>query len=562
MAMLPSPIYKSMGADVAQLKSILSIKLTMDDRRPNAFQQARKNRGGKAKTISWATLGTMFLSALMGGMFVFSFLLGENDVTRLTIYFSFFIFFLASILITDFTSVLIDIRDNYIILPKPVNDKTFVLSRLLHILIHVCKLVIPMSLGGLIMMGYRHGAWGVIVLFVMIILATLFSIFLINALYILILKVTTPEKFKNIISYFQILFTICFYAGYQVVPRMIDKAVFQQLDVNNYWFSWLAPSYWFANGWQFFYSFPLEIKVILGCLLSIAVPLLSIWVVIKYFAPSFTQKLSMIGGSEGGETAQVRVSRNGTNKTTISERLAKIFTRGSAERMGFILTWKMTTRSRDFKMKVYPSLGYILVYVVLVFMRGKHLSLEDIQSQTGAGRIIILGVMYFSSFIMFIALGQLAYSDKYKAAWVYFITPIKTPGNVLLGSIKSIIAKFYLPIAILTSVIAFALIGGGVVINLLLGLFNQLLIFGVVGYLSLRTFPFSQQQNMSSKTSNFIRGIFTFLVPVFICMLHYFAYPYWYITLAFCILSAIATYVVMDSIKNKTMAEVGGSYQE
>jgi hypothetical protein len=145
---------------------------------------------------------------LLGLFFIISFFISNDTVTQFFLFFTFFIFLLASTLITDFTNVLIDIRDNAIILPKPINDKTFLLARLFHIIIHVSKLVLPMTLPSLITVGIKYGSWGVVTLILLIPPVTLFTIFLINALYILILKVSTPEKFKNIISYFQIVFAI------------------------------------------------------------------------------------------------------------------------------------------------------------------------------------------------------------------------------------------------------------------------------------------------------------------------------------------------------------------
>src|SRR4051812_4577542 len=133
LALLPSRVYGKLGADVAQLRSIVTIKLVMDDRRPNTLQQTRRQSD---KPVSMATLGTMFISLLMGLLLLISFAVGEDMVTRMTIYFSFFFFMLSATLISDFTSVLIDVRDNYIILPKPVSDRTFVIARLLHIFIH------------------------------------------------------------------------------------------------------------------------------------------------------------------------------------------------------------------------------------------------------------------------------------------------------------------------------------------------------------------------------------------------------------------------------------------
>src|SRR4051794_16456894 len=110
-ALLPSAIYRKMGVNTQHLKVILNAKLTMDDRRPNTFQQIQRKRNNKP--INLATLGTMLWSAVMGSVFLLSFMFGKSYETKFTIYFSFYVTILASILIADFTSVLIDIRDNF-----------------------------------------------------------------------------------------------------------------------------------------------------------------------------------------------------------------------------------------------------------------------------------------------------------------------------------------------------------------------------------------------------------------------------------------------------------------
>jgi hypothetical protein len=126
---------------------------------------------------------------------------------------------LSLTLITDFTSVLIDVRDNFILLPKPVNDKTIVVARLLHIFIHLCKIVLPMGLPGFGYMVYTQGLYGGLLFLVLILLLTAFAIFFINAVYIAILKFTTPQRFQSIITYVQIAFAIAVYGSYQLFPR-------------------------------------------------------------------------------------------------------------------------------------------------------------------------------------------------------------------------------------------------------------------------------------------------------------------------------------------------------
>ena len=123
LLLLPKSIYEKMGVNTHHLKAILTTKLMMDERRPPSIQQRQKKKN--AKPIKWATLGTMIMSALLGLFFIISFFISNDTVTQFFLFFTFFIFLLASTLITDFTNVLIDIRDNAIILPKPINDKTF-----------------------------------------------------------------------------------------------------------------------------------------------------------------------------------------------------------------------------------------------------------------------------------------------------------------------------------------------------------------------------------------------------------------------------------------------------
>ena len=419
--LLPGGLYRKVGVDTNHLKAILTTKLIMDDRRPNTFQQIQRKN---TKPVNYATLLTMLWSLFMGAIFLISFYVGKNYITHFTVYFTFYVTILASILIADFTSVLIDIRDNYIILPKPVTDRTFVVSRLMHIFIHVCKLVIPMALPGAIYITYQTGIAGLLFFLFIIFLATLFTIFLINACYILILKVTTPARFKNIISYIQIIFAIVFYAGFQLAPRMIDSTALQSYDISNRNGIMALPTYWFAGAWQQLYAWDNTLKLWLCLLLTLVVPVASMWLVVKFFAPSFARKLSMITGSTGeAEASAKQVTKK--SSSGYSEMLAKLVTKPGAERMGFIFSWKLMLRSRDFKMKVYPAIGYIIVLFGILLLKGKRISFDDIAHQTKQGIILSLIVIYFSSITISAALNQMTMHEKFKAAWIFFTTPVE-----------------------------------------------------------------------------------------------------------------------------------------
>jgi ABC-2 type transport system permease protein len=545
--LLPSAMYKRMGVNVSHLKSILHTKLIMDDRRPNTIQQTRPKKDGN---ITGATLGTMFMSAVMGSFFLISFFAGKDYVTHLTIYFSMYIFLLASSLISDFTSVLIDIRDNYIILPKPVTDRTVVTARLLHIIIHVSKIVLPMSLPGIIYMAFTTNAGGAFVFVIMLIFSSLLTIFLINALYIFILRVTTPQKFQSIISYFQIFFAVFLYASYQIVPRMIDKANLEGYSiVGNKWV-WMVPPYWFAAAWQGFSKFDFNAANIAAMVLSIVFPLASIYIVIKYFAPSFNQKLSLINSSNA---EQASVSTTGkkakADTSTYVRTMAKWFSNKGAERMAFLFCWKMTGRSKDFKLKVYPAIGYMIVVSILPFLSKRNFNLNKLRD-SDAAPFFYIGFLYFSSFLVMQAIAQMIYSEKFKAAWIYFITPVKAPGQFISGALKAALAKFYIPIVILVSAAAIILAGPKLLPNLLLGLFNEVLICSLITYRTIKELPFSMQQSNDAKSGSFIKGLFMLAIPSVVALLHFLIYKFTPVVYICIVLSAIATWLILGSINN------------
>jgi hypothetical protein len=352
LVLWPGRAYTRMGINPDQLKWILVTKLTIDDRRPNTIQQTQRKK--KEKPINAATVGTIVMSLLLGFIYLMAFGIGQDVITKLTLYFSFFFFMLSSSLISDFTSVLIDVRDTYIILPRPVNDRTIVAARTLHILIHISKLVVPMCTPGLVTVIIMYGAWGGFCFLLMVMMLTLFTIFFINALYILILKITTPQKFQAIISYVQIVFAIVLYASFQILPRLMGNLEGISFSTGNNPLFLLFPSYWFAAGFSTFLNFKAVALEWLAAATSLLLPIASLFMVIKYLAPNFNNKLALIN-SVSPESAKPEFGKAKV-QSSYSEVLSRILTKSGTERMGFLFTFKMSARSRDFRLKVYPTL--------------------------------------------------------------------------------------------------------------------------------------------------------------------------------------------------------------
>ena len=295
---------------------------------------------------------------------------------------------------------------------------------------------------------------------------------------------------------------------------------------------------------------------------AILLPFISLWLVIRFLAPSFNRRLLLISNTGNDTVSQTSINKKSNNRTSFSTSIARLITKPGMERMGFLFTWYMMARSRDFKMKVYPSIGYLLVYIVIIFLNGKGMSLTSIQQQSGEGRFVIIAALYFSSILLSMAITQLSYSEKYKAAWFYFITPVTEPGNILNGAIKAAVIKFFVPIIIILAIPGIVLMGISFLPNLLLAIVNQLFICYFIVYASQKDLPFSKPQSMQAKAGNFIRSIFRLIIPLLIAVLHYFIYASIPLLALAIIVDGAALWLIAGLVKKLTWDIVKTTYTE
>ena len=59
LVMLPAALWRSLGADVPQLRAILDVKLMLDDRKPLAFGRQQKQRKVKYGSLISAAIFLM-----------------------------------------------------------------------------------------------------------------------------------------------------------------------------------------------------------------------------------------------------------------------------------------------------------------------------------------------------------------------------------------------------------------------------------------------------------------------------------------------------------------------
>lgn len=515
LIMLPAPVYRKMGVNTAHLYSVLDMKLMLDDRRPNSMLRKNANSGDQTDRpwLAW------LLMALMGLIFIFPIITINDPTTALTAYYGMLMFFLAATLISDFTSVLIDVRDNAIILPRPISDRTFLLSRLLHIIVYITKLIIPMTIAGFLTIGVRYGIGAVAMNLLLLPFVIIFTIFLVNAAYLLILKISTPEKFKSIITGFQVGFAILIYAGYQILPRLMDRANLEGYTLPEKWWTLLIPPAWFANAFSAIWRLHGSRFQWFAASLAGVIPIGSLWLIIRVFAASFNRKLGLIAGS--GAEPSAPAATIGIRKKHWSASLAKLLTPSNVEEMGFSFTWNLSSRLRDFKLKTYPSLGYMVVLGVIFLMPKKNISLEQALENVYQSRGIMLSLIYFTGLFMLQAISYARFTEKESAAWIFYAKPIEKPGEIILGSAKAILVKFYAPFVVIITILLVFLMGWKVLPDVLLGVANMLCMAFTNILLVGKYFPFSRPLADQQKGGNMINNLLIVFLLGFVVLLHY-----------------------------------------
>jgi hypothetical protein len=175
----------------------------------------------------------------------------------------------------------------------------------------------------------------------------------------------------------------------------------------------------------------------------------------------------MISGSEGNIITKFNPIKK--NRKPLDETLAGIVTNNTIEKAGFLFSWKMMSRSRDYKMSIYPAIGYIFVIIIVILLTGNKNNKGFENLLTDKSKLtsqLIIGV-YVASFVLTAAITQMVYTEKYKAAWIYYTTPFIEPGQIISGGIKAVILQIHLLITLIYLIISIALIGYSIIPNII-----------------------------------------------------------------------------------------------
>ena len=481
-------IFIKMGIDYAMMRQILHIKLTMDERRvPTLFSQSAK----KSEDQKYGYIKSLWIYALIGLTLIPFMGFGDNFLFQMSITYAILIFMIMTSMISDFSSVLLDIRDRSILSTKPITAKTVNAAKFMHIFIYLTYLTIALTAVPLLFSLFKQGILFFFLTIIEIILINIFVVILTAILYVVILRFFDGEKLKDMINYVQIGLSLVLMIGYQVLIRSFEFVDLNIEVVFHWWSIFLLPM-WFAAPYELLLNGDRSLFTVVFSILSIVIPILSIWLYIKLI-PTFERNMQKL-------LSTGKIKKKKENR--LKDLLLRCICLSSNERAFYRFSSMMMKQEREFKLKIYPSLGFsFIIPFIFMFSIG---SAENIDYSVSMSYLNI----YFSMLIIPSAVFMLGYSSKYKAAWIYKVIPIKDYTDLKKGSLKAFLMKLYIPLYTVLSIV-FCFIYGTRIIPDLLAVLVVSCLYVVICYMSFGSkIPFAEPLNEVGEAP----GLKTFLL--------------------------------------------------
>lgn len=461
------------GVDYEVMRSILQVKLTMDGRRtPTVLAGTQKKEEKKEES----PLRVQWIYILFGVMLIPLMLLTGNYMLQMSLVFGVVMFMITTTLISDFSSVMLDLRDKNILFAKPVTRITLNMAKSLHILIYLFTITLTLTGPSLIVSLFKHGILFFLLYAAEIVLMDCFILVITALLYLLIMKFFDGEKLKDIINYVQIILTIGITVGYQLITRLFD-IVELGTSFKPAWWQYLISPVWFAAPFEMVFGGARESHFVVLAVLAIVIPLLLIVAYIKLM-PLFERSLQKLSEQEAA----------GKGNAGMVDWLSKVTCRHPAEEMFFRFSWSMMKNERDFKLKVYPVIGYSIVFPFIfifgILWDGNVSSIKDSKTYL---------MIYFGAMLLQTVILMLRYSASYKGAWIYKLIALPDPAPIYRGMLKAALVRLIVPLFAIEAIVYIWLFGVQIVPDLVVVLL-AMLIYSVICFRAYpRVLPFSER---------------------------------------------------------------------
>lgn len=524
--------FEKIGVDYPVMRKILQVKLLMDRRKvPTIFNQSQ-NKPGKERNQFFRSL---WIFAFFGLCIIPFLVMGENYIFQMSIVYSIVMFIIMTSMISDFSSVLLDLRDKNILSTKPITSRTINAAKIVHISIYLFFLTTSLTAIPAVVALIKQGFVFFILFIAGILLLNLFILVFTALLYFAILKFFDGERLKDIINYVQILLAIFIIVGYQLVFRSFDFIdTINNLELTNQWWQLLVPPIWFSAPFELVFHGNRDLFIMIFTILALVVPIVFLWLYIKLM-PAFERNLIKLNRQKARNK---KVHKN-KNKWFI-----QLICRSKEEKCFYRFAHTMMKNEREFKLKVYPSLGFSIIFPFIMFFN--ELRSRTLEELVASNWFLAI---YFTFMMIPTIIMMLGFSGKYKGAWIYKTTPIQDQAAIYKGTLKAFLIKLYLPIFFIVGVIFTLIFKVQIIPHLFIALLSSF-VYTIICFVFLKKpLPFSQSIKMTEQQKKSGKLLLLFLLTGIFFGLHFVSTKVSYGIYAYMIVLLIVNYFLWRSRK-------------
>lgn len=498
-----SGLYKKAGVNYDAFRLILNAKLTMDGRRKaTVFNDSRKNKEDSNQFYK-ALIMYAFFGIFIGLMLIFNI----NKMYIMSIYFSAIMFMVLTIFISDFSYVILDVRDKNILFTKGVDNKTINAAKITHVFIYMTYLTLAL-VGVSFIVSFKYGGLYSLVFLLEIILIDIFMIIITALVYLFVLKFFDGEKLKDMINYVQIILSISMVVLYQIVPRLFGAIDIVNITYKEKLWHLLIPPMWFSAPLSIISGEGVTLIKVIMCVLSIAVPVISIIIYIRLI-PAFENNLQKLNNNED----KIK------EKHKLLIKINNLLCKDNTERAFFNFSLGIMNSEREFKLKIYPNLALgIVLPLIFLFTAADRNSVGGMFENLRNSRFYLS--IYAFALVIPNILVMLRYSEKYLGAWIYEVAPIMKISSIFKGVIKAAIYKLILGPYIILAIVFILIYGPKVIIHLIIA-FLGLIILVISNFSILKkVFPFSEKFEATSGGEGLVTLLVSLVCTLILFVIH------------------------------------------
>lgn len=502
-------IFEMSGINYPIMRKILEMKFLMDERKvPTIITNEKKGSDSKNSMKS-----ALFIYTFIG-LFIGIFLFLELPLfLKMNIIIGMIMFMIMTTMISDFSSILLDIDDKNILLPRPVDSKTLNTAKILHIIVYLLRIMITISAGSLIIGFIRYGIIFSFIFLCEMILICGFVILFTSLFYYVILTAFSGEKLKDIINFFQIILTIFMTIMYQLIGRIFDISNFN-IKIIPHWWDFILPSAWFSSPFMLLIENDFNAHYGMLSIVGVIVPIITIFLYVKVVSPGFEKKLQKLNHASYSNDKELK-------KGGIQTLITNVFCYHPLEKVFFRFTLQMLKNERKLKLKIYPNIAFSVIMPFIFFFNflREEQSFSQALAQVSNGNYFLY--LYFSVAFFATLFPMISASENYKGSWVYYALPINNPVVIIKAAFKAFLYQYILPVYLFISLIFIIIFNFKVIPNLILIFLNMLIIMLLTFCNSKKELPFYKDFHFAKNGNNTAMVLLMFGLCGVVSAIHY-----------------------------------------